>query len=71
MNCEKAVSIVYTNYKGVTGTRRIVPIEILFGHNEWHTQDQWLMRALDLEKNAERTFALKDIQSWCADTQAE
>lgn len=68
MNCEKAVSIVYTNYKGVTGTRRIVPIEILFGHNEWHTQDQWLMRALDLEKNAERTFALKDIQSWCADT---
>lgn len=71
MNCEKAVSIIYTNYKGVTGTRRIVPIEILFGHNEWHTQDQWLMRALDLEKNAERTFALKDIQSWCADTPNE
>ena len=67
MNCEKTVKIVYTNYKGVTATRYIVPIEILFGHNEWHTQDQWLMRALDVEKNAERTFALKDISSWEAE----
>jgi len=63
MEQNKTVTIVYTNYKGVTGTRRIVPIEILFGHNEWHTEDQWLMRALDLEKNAERTFALKDIKA--------
>ena len=67
MNCEKAVKIVYTNYKGVTATRHIVPVVILFGHNEWHTQDQWLMRALDIEKNAERTFALKDISSWEAE----
>ena len=67
MEQKKAVTIVYTNYKGVTGTRRIVPIEIIFGHNEWHTEDQWLMRALDLEKNAERTFALKDIKSWAAE----
>lgn len=67
MEQKKAVTIVYTNYKGVTGTRHIVPIEILFGHNEWHTQDQWLMRALDIEKNAERTFALKDIKSWEAE----
>lgn len=67
MNCEKTVKIVYTNYKGVTATRHIVPVEILFGHNEWHTQDQWLMRALDIEKNAERTFALKDISSWEAE----
>ncbi len=64
MEQNKTVTIVYTNYKGVTGTRRIVPIEIIFGHNEWHTEDQWLMRALDIEKNAERTFALKDIKSW-------
>ncbi len=64
MENNKTVTIVYTNYKGVTGTRRIVPIEILFGHNEWHTEDQWLMRALDIEKNAQRTFALKDIKSW-------
>lgn len=64
MEQNKTVTIVYTNYKGVTGTRRIVPIEINFGHNEWHTEDQWLMRALDIDKNAERTFALKDIKSW-------
>ena len=67
MNSEKTVKIVYKNYKGVTAVRHIVPIEILFGHNEWHTEDQWLMRALDVEKNAERTFALKDISSWEAE----
>lgn len=67
MDTNKTVRIVYTNYKGVTGTRHVIPVEILFGHNEWHTEDQWLMRAFDIEKNAERTFALKDIKSWCAD----
>ena len=67
MDSDKTVQIVYTNYKGATGTRHVIPIEILFGHNEWHTEDQWLMRAFDIEKSAERTFALKDIQSWHAD----
>lgn len=67
MEQNKAVKIVYTNYKGVTGARNIVPIEIIFGNNEWHTQDQWLMRAFDIQKNAERTFALKDIRSWEAE----
>ncbi len=64
MNTEKTVTVVYTNYKGVTAVRKIVPIEILFGHNEWHKEDQWLMRAFDTEKQAERTFAMKDIKSW-------
>ena len=67
MNTEKQVTIVYTNYKGVTGTRKIVPIEILFGHTDWHKEDQWLLRAFDIQKNAERTFAVKDIKSWNAD----
>ncbi len=66
MNSEKQVSIVYTNYKGVTGERKIIPIEILFGHTDWHKEDQWLLRAFDVQKNAERTFAIKDIKSWNA-----
>lgn len=64
MENSKIVSIVYTNYKGITSIRQIIPKEILFGHNEWHAEDQWLMIAYDIQKRDERTFALKDIKAW-------
>lgn len=60
----KSVEIDYTNWKGERFIRRIVPIRIFFGSNEWHTKPQWLIEANDLEKNAPRTFAMKDIHSW-------
>ena len=59
-----AVNIVYTNYRGETSIRKIIPKKIWFGKTDWHPEDQWLMDAIDLEKNAERSFALKDIKSW-------
>ena len=58
------VSIVYTNWKNVTATRTIRPIEIWYGSTEYHTSEQWLLRALDIEKNEERNFAMQDIKSW-------
>lgn len=61
---EKAVQILYTNYKGETAHRNIVPERIWFGATEWHPQAQWLLDAFDLEKNALRNFALKDIHEW-------
>ncbi len=64
MDSEKIVTIVYTNYKGITATREILPIEMLFGHTDWHKEDQWLLRAIDIGKQAERTFAIKDIKAW-------
>ena len=64
MNQNEEVKIVYTNYKGKTGIRTIVPKSIEFSSNEWHTEPQWLMTAYDLEKEADRTFALKDIKAW-------
>lgn len=64
MNEKEVVTIVYTNYKGKTAVRKIIPKDILFGHNEWHTEDQWLMIAYDLGKEADRTFAIKDIKAW-------
>lgn len=66
---EKAVKIVYTNWRGETGVRRIIPKGIKFGANEWHPEPQWLLEALDIEKNADRAFALKDIHHWTTDTQ--
>lgn len=53
--------IVYTNWKGEVGTRRIIPFTLFFGSNEWHPDPQWLIEALDLDKMAMRTFALKGI----------
>lgn len=58
------VSILYTNYKGETAYRRIQPICIHFASTEWHPTMQWLLKALDLDKDAERDFAMCDIKEW-------
>ena len=58
------VTILYTNYRNETSERRILPRRIWFGKNEWHAEPQWLMDALDLDKDAERTFAIAMIHSW-------
>ncbi len=64
MENKKIVEIVYTNWKGVTATRHIIPKDIFFGSTEWHTEVQWLLNAFDVDKQADRAFALKDIKSW-------
>lgn len=58
------VTIVYTNYRGETGERKIVPKKIWFGSTEWHPEEQWLLDTYDVEKQADRSFAMKDIKSW-------
>lgn len=60
----KTVVISYTNYKGISSVRKIIPKEIYFGSNQWHKKPQWLLKAFDLDKNAERNFAMADIHSW-------
>lgn len=60
----REVLILYTNYKGVTSTRRIIPKQIWFGSTEWHQTSQWLLDAYDLEKKDDRSFAMSDIQTW-------
>lgn len=40
------------------------PKKIWFGSTEWHKEPQWLMTAMDVEKNEIRDFAMKDIESW-------
>lgn len=60
----QAVSIHYTNYRGEQAWRRILPIKIWFGSTEWHPEDQWLLDAVDIEKNVNRSFAMRDIEAW-------
>jgi predicted DNA-binding transcriptional regulator YafY len=58
------VRIDYTNWRNERSSRIISPIELFFGSNLYHPEAQWLLVALDVEKNATRTFALKNIHHW-------
>jgi len=60
----KTVKIIYTNYRGETATRTIEPKQLVFTKTQWHPQEQWCIIAYDVEKQAERTFACKDIKAW-------
>lgn len=55
------VEFAYTNWKGETRQRKAIFFRMFRGSNEWHPEAQWLVSGLDLEKDAMRTFALKDI----------
>jgi len=61
---QKAIRIVYTNYRGETSLREVVPQRVWFGATEWHPDEQWLLDAMDVAKGAPRSFALRDIQSY-------
>jgi predicted DNA-binding transcriptional regulator YafY len=61
---DQFVRIDYVNYRGERAMRTIVPLRITFDHTEWHPELQWLLDAFDLEKQAERTFAMQHILSW-------
>lgn len=62
---ELAVSILYTNHRGETAVRQIVPQYLWFGETQWHPGEQWLLRAKDCDRDgAERDFALKDVREW-------
>jgi len=61
---KKLVKILYTNYRNETAVRSIIPIKIWFGKTDWHPKEQWLLDAYDIEKQANRSFALIDVQKW-------
>ncbi len=58
------VAIDYTNYRGERSTRRVRPRRLYYGQTMHHPELQYLMDAWDFDKDAERTFAMKDIHSW-------
>lgn len=60
----KYVIIDYINHRGERSNRKILPMNFGYGSTEWHTENQWLLEALDIDKGEIRTFAVKDIHSW-------
>lgn len=61
---KKLIRVLYKNYRGETGWRTIIPQEIFFGSNDYHAEEQWLLKVQDIEKGAERIYAMADIQKW-------
>jgi len=59
-----SLQFIYKNWEGEIRERTVVPTKIWFGHTDFHKEDQWFLKALDIEKDAERDFALKDIQKF-------
>ena len=51
----------YKNWLGKVSIRTVIPYEIWFGSTEFHKKEQYLLRAFDMDKKAERNFALKDV----------
>ncbi len=55
------ITFVYTNYRNEISPRRVQPLAIEFKETEYHTK-QWIMTALDFEKDAIREFAMGDMK---------
>ena len=58
---EELVIFKYKNWQGKISWRRIIPISLRFGSTKWHPEEQWLLKGFDLDKQANREFAFKDI----------
>lgn len=55
------VTFGYVNYRGQSSVRNAIPRGLRWGSTEWHKEPGWLLRAWDIDKKAEREFALADI----------
>ena len=64
MEEKEKVTILYTNWKGETKYRNIIPMSVEFKATQWHPEEQWILNAMDVDKNAQRAFAIKDIKEW-------
>jgi predicted DNA-binding transcriptional regulator YafY len=55
------VVLDYTNWKGERRDRKVMPLTLWFGVSEFHDTPQWFIRAIDLDRNVMRDFALATI----------
>lgn len=61
LNCSSVampVRLAYTNHAGLRQIRTFVPRLVFYGSTPWHPNPQWILRAWDVDKQAERDFAL-------------
>lgn len=57
------ISFDYVNHRGEAARRRVRPLSIRFGTSEYYSEPQWLMKALDVGKDANREFAMSKMKN--------
>jgi len=57
----------YINWEGKKAIRSVIPIKLWYGKTKWHPKLGWLLKAMDVEKNEERDFAVNDILKFVKD----
>lgn len=63
----KVISVCYTNWRGETRMRRLIPHTIAFQATEWHPgAPQWMMLATDAESGSYRWYPLQHLRGWQA-----
>ena len=63
---ERLLQIDYTNWKGERAWRTIEPIYMWLGSTVYHPEKQWLLKATDLDKKAQRDFDVTRIHEFRA-----
>jgi hypothetical protein len=54
----QALTLRYTNWRGDTAMRRIVPLRVFWGSTEHHPKPCWLLDVHDIDRDARRLYAL-------------
>jgi hypothetical protein len=57
------IRFTYTNWKGRKGVRKCIVESFGLENHPHHPQTQWFIHGLDLDKNARRSYAVKDIDA--------
>lgn len=57
----QTVRFRYRNWRGVVAVRSARVLRLIYGATEWHPEPQWLLEAVDLDKDEVRLFALADM----------
>ncbi len=58
------VVFTYKNHRGEISVRMVTPYEFRFKRSQWHDEPQHFLDGWDHDKQAFRTFAMKDITGW-------
>lgn len=66
-NAAPPVRFLYRNWRGLITIRKLYPKGIRFDSTEYHPEPQWLLDGYDLDKRADRSYALKGVLIWDVD----
>ena len=58
------VEIDYTNHAGERRVRRIRPISLRYGTTPKQETPRYVIDAIDLERNVQRSFTVAEIHRW-------